>query len=87
MKQLIAILAAALTGGTATYILTRDTAPPREEREANDSNLASLAELRRENQVLKAQHNQRKIVTVVVPAEEIADPRPNAAFHRPDQLS
>ena len=47
MKQFIAILAAALIGGTATYVLTRDVPPPREEREVNDSHLASLAELRR----------------------------------------
>jgi hypothetical protein len=79
MKQFIAILAAALIGGTATYVLTRDVPPPREEREANDSHLASLAELRRENQSLKARRSSPEVITVEVPAHAEADPRPDAA--------
>ena len=85
MKQFIAILAAALIGGTATYVLTRDVPPPREEREANDSHLASLAELRRENQSLKARRNNPEVITVQVPAEAKTDPHPDAA-HYLDQL-
>ena len=81
MKQFIAILAAALIGGTATYVLTRDVPPPREEREADDSHLATLAALRSENQSLKAKANQREIITVEVPAKIEAESRPDAAHY------
>ncbi|MBT5846136.1 MAG: hypothetical protein HOH86_06040, partial [Verrucomicrobiales bacterium] len=81
MKQLIAILAAALIGGTATYVLTRDAPPPREERETNDSHLATLAALRSENKSLKAKANQREIITVEVPEKAEAESLPNAAHY------
>ena len=81
MKQFIAILAAAIVGGTSTFVLTRETAPPREEREANDSHLATLAALRSENQSLKAKANQREIITVEVPAKAQSESLPNAAHH------
>jgi hypothetical protein len=85
MKQIIAILAAALLGGTATYVLTQAKPPPREEREAAGSNDEKIAELRRENQSLRVKANQREIITVEVPAKAEAESLPDAA-HYLDQL-
>ena len=81
MKQIIAILAAALISGTATFMLTRAESPPRKEQESSHAQDAKLVELRRENQALKARSNIPEVIEVEVPAESTAEPRPDAAHY------
>ena len=82
MKQLIAIIAAAAIGGTATFVLTssNNTAARSDDGTAK-AQQEKLAQLRRENQALQARHNRPEIIEVKVPGETTTELGPDAAFY------
>ena len=82
MKQLVAIIAAAVIGGAATFVLTssNETAARSDDGTAR-AQQEKLAQLRRENQALQARHNRPEIIEVKVPGETTTEPRPDAAVY------
>ncbi|MBC8325593.1 MAG: hypothetical protein H8E27_08205 [Verrucomicrobia subdivision 3 bacterium] len=82
MKQLIAIFAAALVGGAATFVITsgNDT-PARADHENFAIHDEKLAELRRENQALKARRNIPEIIEIEAPPVTPEAPITDATFY------